>query len=224
MPSMTAHFCPQQWTEDAKAGRLAHIEALLRDNHGMLQILAARYASAFSADVEDLYQEGSIALVAAYDSFDPERGWLFSTWSMRLAAKRMISYGKNRVPLIGMKSRSATDWQDRRFNVMSLDALIDGPGGTLLPVCEIIPADTDGNEAVLTACEHAELRRAILSLPARHQRILQYRYWHDLTLAEIARKTGQIRQNAAYHERKALDALRRALKPLPTSQFNPVKD
>lgn len=220
---MSTSFCPQQWSEDAKAGRLAHIEALLRDNHGMLQILAARYAAAFCADVEDLYQEGSIALVSAYDSFDPSRGWLFSSWSMRLAAKRMISWGKNRVPMIGMKSRSATDWQDRRFKVMSLDTLIDGPSGTLLPVCEIIPEDTDGNEAVLTACDHAELRRALLSLPARHQRILQYRYWHDLTLAEIARKTGQIRQNAAYHERKAMHALRRALKLRTTSPFNPVK-
>lgn len=220
---MSTPFCPQQWSEDAKQGRLAHIESLLRDNHRMLEILAARYAAAFSADVEDLYQEGSIALVSAYDSFDPSRGWLFSSWSMRLAAKRMIGYGKNRAPMIGMKSRSATDWQHRRFSVLSLDTLIDGPSGSPLPVCEVIPCDTDGNEAVLTACDHAELRLALLSLPDRHQRILQDRYWHDLSLADIARKTGQIRQHAAYHERKAMHALRRALNRRTTSPFNSSK-
>lgn len=84
------------------AGNREARERLIVAHLGLVAALARRYAG-WGAPVEDLVQEGSLALVQAIDHFDPSRGMRLSTyltWWVRQAIRRAaLSQGRPvRVP------------------------------------------------------------------------------------------------------------------------------
>ena len=78
-------------------------EELLERNHGLVHMIARRYFSEHpSLDYEDVAQEGQQGLLRATGSFDPERGYRFSTyagpWITRFILEAIERSGTIRVP------------------------------------------------------------------------------------------------------------------------------
>lgn len=64
---------------------------LIEAHLGMVSALGRRYARRWGVPLEDLLQEGALALVQAVDHYDPERGMklsTYATWWVKQAMKR----------------------------------------------------------------------------------------------------------------------------------------
>ncbi len=64
---------------------------LIEAHLGMVSALARRYARRWDVPLEDLLQEGALALVQAVDHYDPDRGMklsTYATWWVKQAIKR----------------------------------------------------------------------------------------------------------------------------------------
>ena len=64
---------------------------LIEANLGMVSALARRYAKRWGVPLEDLMQEGALALVRAVDHYHPDRGMklsTYATWWAKQAIRR----------------------------------------------------------------------------------------------------------------------------------------
>ena len=64
---------------------------LIEAHLGMVSVLGRRYARRWGAPLEDLLQEGAVALVQAVDHYDPDRGTklsTYATWWVKQAIRR----------------------------------------------------------------------------------------------------------------------------------------
>ena len=73
-------------------------EELLRLNTGLVRSIAQRFCGR-GVDLEDLIQIGTIGLLKAIRSFDPDRGFAFSTYSVNSIS------GPSRTPVPTMRER-----------------------------------------------------------------------------------------------------------------------
>ena len=64
------------------SGDLNARRRLIEAHLGMVSALARRYARRWGVPLEDLFQEGALALVQAVDHYDPNRGMRLSTYAM----------------------------------------------------------------------------------------------------------------------------------------------
>ncbi len=71
---------PTDWPL-VQAGDEATITALLHRHEPLVRKIAGRFARSRPNSFDDLKQVGTIALWNAITSFDPARGWAFSTWA-----------------------------------------------------------------------------------------------------------------------------------------------
>jgi RNA polymerase primary sigma factor len=84
------------------AGDLAARRRLIESYLGLVAAMARRYAR-WGVPLEDLFQEGCLALVQAIDHYDPEKGMRLSTyisWWVKQAIRRaaMAQRGPVRIP------------------------------------------------------------------------------------------------------------------------------
>ena len=63
---------------------------LYQQNSGMIYTIARKYAGL--AELDDLLQEGYIALCAAVDGYEPENGVLFSSYAWKAISKQLQRY------------------------------------------------------------------------------------------------------------------------------------
>jgi RNA polymerase primary sigma factor len=66
---------------------------LIEAHLGIVSTLAWRYAKKFGVPVEDLMQDGALALVQAVDHYDPDRGMklsTYATWWVKQAIRRAV--------------------------------------------------------------------------------------------------------------------------------------
>lgn len=71
-------------------GREGYLAELCRQNHGLVVRSVKQYSSA--AELEDLIQEGYIGLMAAADSYNPEKGAAFSTYAVYHIKNAVLAY------------------------------------------------------------------------------------------------------------------------------------
>lgn len=80
-------------TEEARVARQQLIEANLR-----LVLYVARKYRGFGVDMMDLIQEGNMGLMHAVEKYDPEKGYMFSTyaiwWIRQYIARAVASQGR----------------------------------------------------------------------------------------------------------------------------------
>lgn len=81
----------EELAERIQTGDAAYIEQLLQNNQEYLYKLARRF-SRDAGTFEDLVQEGSIAILDAVRSYDPERGVMFLTYATPMIRKAMRDY------------------------------------------------------------------------------------------------------------------------------------
>lgn len=151
---------------------------------------------------EDLYQSGYLAMVAAVEAFDPDRGYKFLTY---LSTCLKTAFAE----AAGYRSKKR-DW-------------LDYAGGLNDPIPgtdDLTPADTVADARAAQDFEDAErriwlsdLRRildgAMEALPPLQRATVEAHHYQGKTLREIAEKNGVSIEAVRQRERKALCTLGR---------------
>lgn len=156
-----------------------------------LQVMTALQLSGNprGVDFDDLYQTGYLAMVAAVETYSPERG-AFSTWFMfhlKTAFAEATGY------------RTKSGRCEPLNTAASLDRSVqpDEPDGSTLG--ELVPdgraADAIENveEAIYREQLHKAIDDAIGQLPPDNARVLRLRYWGDMTLSAVGEVMGKAR-------------------------------
>jgi len=142
-----------------------------------------RQHSTKGLSLEDLVQEGNIALMRAVEKFDPSRGYQFSTYAV-IAIDRAIDRAIRRYDKIPTES---------------LDA----------PICHA-GLDELTLEGTLAAPESPEAYEAdIIKMPTpTEQAIIESRFYEDKTLQQVAAQTNMTYSGVCGAQARALKKLR----------------
>lgn len=179
------------------------------------QVIAA-LCGRCGVDFDDLYQSGYPALVAAVESYEPERG-AFSTWFL-YHLKNAFSEAT------GYRTKSGRN--EPLNNSISLDTPLsdDSDSDTMMEVV----ADPNGQrptqsveEAIFHQQLHEALEASLSAIPEQSAEILRLRYYHGLTLAEVGDIRGTSLERIRQMESKALRQIR---KPSIACHLRPFYD
>jgi RNA polymerase primary sigma factor len=187
--------------------------------------LSRRYARSWGVPLEDLLQEGALALVQAVDHYDPDREMklsTYATWWVKQAIKLSIAEqslgsrpeqeGWDREP------SAASSWSDEELEevrwalrpVISLEAPVGAEAcelGELLPD----PSVEDPSDVVARSDARYRLAEALAAIPERERAVLVERTGFDgdpQSLTALGERLGVSRERARQLEGKALKELR----------------
>ena len=156
--------------------------------------------------VEDLYQSGYIALVAAADSYDPEAGRSFISW-LALALKNAFAEAG------GCRSRKQA--RDPLHRAGSMDAPVQAGDEDSVALGELIPDPGDAQafqnmeDRIYLEQLHDALEKALDELPSQQGDTLRRRFYQSWSLEEIAAAEGVYGETVRQWQMKGLRALRR---------------
>lgn len=173
-----------------------------------LQVMTALQLSGNprGVDFDDLYQTGYLAMVAAVETYSPERG-AFSTWFMfhlKTAFAEATGY------------RTKSGRCEPLNTAASLDRPVqpDEPDGSVL--AEFIPdgraaaAIEDVEESVYREQLHKAIDNAISGLPTDNAQVLRLRYWGDMPLSAVGEVMGKSPERTRQMENKGIRELRKS--------------
>lgn len=148
-----------------------------------------------AVDFDDLYQAGYLAMVAAADSFDPDKGMAFIGW-LALHLKTAFNVASNRL--------SDRQKRDPIHSAGSLDAPVGAEGdatlGDLQPDPDSLKAFEEAEDRVWREL-HDALEKALDTLPEDQADTLRRKFYYEQPLVAIAADTGvspeMVRQRAA---------------------------
>lgn len=154
-------------------------------------------------EVEDLYQSGYIALVAAADTYDPIAGRSFIGW-LSLALKTAFSEAG------GCRSRKQA--RDLLHRAGSLDVSASEDSDTTIGDMTADPGATqdfqDAEERLYLEQLHNALEKALDELPDRQSDTLRRRFYQNRSLEEIAAAEGISKEAVRQWQIKGLQAMR----------------
>lgn len=153
----------------------------LIDNMGLVILIASRYLKkARRLDIDDLVQEGRIALYRAIETFDPSRKAKFSTYAYNVIQRSIINI---------VVKHNRENWK----NVSE----------ELVP---IVP-DTKAETKLIMLDQINSLFKSA-GLTARERKVIELRYWGDLHFDEIGKEIGSSVTNTRYIFYKAIKKMR----------------
>lgn len=182
---------------------------LVRQNMGLVHLVARRWKSSPMA-YEDLVQEGTMGLLHAIRTFDPNRGAKLAThavWQITAAISRahantarlirmpvhavdalsrLRRAGRDGLP-DGVSARTAAAIDGVRA-IVSLDAPIVADGSVVLG--DVLAAPEPSNEERDTLALRAEIEEALAALTPREQDVIRTRWLGEHTLIETASMVG----------------------------------
>lgn len=142
---------------ESLAGDTDAWDLLFERHHAPLyNFLAHRLASHQRGALDDLFQQTMLRAVARLERFDPSRG-AFGAWLGGIAINEIRQHARR----VGREVRAVDRLEPRSQSV-------------------------DPTEPLESADRRRAVNLAFSSLAARHQRVLELRYWHDKKSAEIA--------------------------------------
>ena len=159
------------------------INQLIKDNDNMSLVIsiASRYLKkAKGLEIDDLIQEGCIALYRAIETFDPTRKAKFTTYAYNVIQRHIINV---------VVKHNRKNWK----NVPE----------ELVP---IVP-DTKAETRLIIMDQINSLFKSA-GLTNREQRVIELRYWRDLYFDEIGKEIGSSVTNTRYIFNKALKKMR----------------
>lgn len=162
---------------------------LIKDNMSLVISIASRYIKKVNGlEIDDLIQEGRIALYRAIETFDPSRKIKFSTYAYNVIQRSII----NVVVKQNRKSwkdvvvkQNKENWRNGNEDLLSI--LPDTKAETKLVMMDQI------NSLFKSA-----------GLTKREQRVIELRYWKDLYFDEIGKEIGSSKTNTRAIYSKAL--------------------
>ncbi len=182
-----------------KQGDMAAQEILIRKNMRLVAHMVKKYTSS-DMEQEDMISIGTIGLIKAIKSFDPDKGSRLATYAAKCIDNELLMQlrsNKKRSREVSLNEPIGTD---REGNEISLMDFLE---------CE----NSDVYHLVLFNQEVEWLRKAIESrLEEREHKVIALRYGlygtREMTQMEIARMMGISRSYVSRIEKKALGKLR----------------
>lgn len=187
-------------TEDAKAARSLLIEHNLR-----LVVYIAKKFDNTCVGVEDLISIGTIGLIKAINTFNPEKNIKLATYASRCIENEILMYL-------------------RRNNKTRMEVSIDEPlnvdwDGNELLLSDILGSDEDEvSKGIEDEVDRRILNKAITRLSKREQTIIKLRYGlaaadgREKTQKEVAQLLGISQSYISRLEKKIIKKLRNKLK------------
>lgn len=190
-------------------------------NMGLVHQVAHRFRWAIgsSLEFEDLVQAGAIGLMRALDTFDPERGFAFSTYAshwVRQSIRRVIA-NQRRTVRVPVHAQEAA-WRlgaPIPLDAFSLDAPMRRGDSTDSWLEQLTSEDHDPTRPLDVEQRSGAIARAMAQLPERTRSILEARYWGDQTLQQIGEGLNVTRERVRQVCEAGLDAIRARMKEAP---------
>lgn len=189
-----------------------------------------------SFDVDDLVGDGSIGLLRAIDSFDPQRGTRLEEYARRLIIGAMLNGIRRMDPVSERSRRIVRDGENARYTLAAsvgevptmreMEKRCPGYGRALtaayrgqplsldapLPLGEALASDWSDDPAgiVERRSQSAGLAALLDGLPPRHRQIMLMHYYQGNSLRNIGRRLAISPQRASQLHQSAIDKLKRA--------------
>lgn len=188
------------YLERAAKGDLEARNKLIEHNLRLVAHIMKKYY-AQSSDQEDLISIGTVGLIKAISTFDPDKGIRLATYAARCVENEILMYFRS-------QKKSASD-------VSLSDYIETGADGAALSIMDVISDDVDLFERVSTMEEVRLLRKYMAEvLDDRERQVLTLRYGlngqRPLPQREVADQCGISRSYISRIEKKALGKLRAA--------------
>lgn len=206
-------------------------EEFVEQHKGLVIALVTRYLSRGGAQREDLVQVGTLALLRAQKSFDPARGFAFSTYAVPVIDGALRDYLRQNTPLCVPRSlhRAASRLSKARsalgeesslaelaaFAGLSAEeaVLASDVFSAPVPLSELteeggggVRVEEEGYEAVLS---RLAVRQALSRLVREDRALISLRYLRGLTQVQTARVLKMTQVQVSRAERRILKMLRR---------------
>jgi RNA polymerase sporulation-specific sigma factor len=222
----------------ARCGDRTAMDELIRTNSPLIYSVARRFLGR-GADIDDLYQLGSIGFIKAVRGFDPALGTQFSTYAVPKIAgeikrflrddgiikvSRTLRENAAKVSAAVSNYESTHGTQPRLSDICALTGLdredvaacMDAPSTAQSLDAEISDGlrlmDTvDSGFEEQKLVEHIALRQAMDELDELWRTIIILRYFRGLTQQETAGRMGINQVQVSRIERKAFEKLRKRL-------------
>ena len=201
-PPLSAEEEAECFAEMKKGSREAR-QKLIKHNLRLVAHIVKKYYSA--ADQEELISTGTVGLIKAVDTFDPDNGTRFATYACRCLQNEIL-----------MQFRAQKKFQ----NEVSVNDTIDtDKDGNPLTYGDIISDDEDIADTLEFKFKAKNAVGFVMNgLSGREKKIMIYRYGLDnrapMTQAETAALLGISRSYVSRIEKSALDKLRAHMKKL----------
>ncbi len=179
-------------------GDMAARERLILHNLRLVAHIVRKYYGA-AKNSEDLVSIGTIGLVKAVDTFNPQNGARFATYGAKCIQNEILMHFRAQKKLSAEVSINETIDVDR--------------DGNPLTYIDVIATEDNVEEEVDRSIRSTRVRRLVETvLDAREREIISLRYGLDgnppLTQREVAARLGISRSYVSRIEKSALDTLR----------------
>lgn len=225
--------------ERAQQGDDAACERVVEENSGLVWAVVKRYYGC-GVDSEDLFQLGCIGLIKAIRGFDTQYGTQFSTYAVPKIAGEIRRFIRDDGAIkVGrtMREKGQSVWsaRERLRGALGREPLLSELARELqlppeevaaIELANIAPESLQREtaegftlESTLAAepqelplLEKISLRSAIEALPEREKLTIVLRYYRGMTQQQAARILGVSQVQVSRLERRAITALREALR------------
>lgn len=215
------------------ARKMENKDEFVRENIGLVRLLVPRFLGR-GMDYDDLFQAGCIGLIKAADRFDPERGFKFSTYAVPviLGELRRMFRDDGAVKISrGLKELSMRAAREtERFSAKNGAEPTISELANLLGVSEerCVEAINAGNRPLSLTDADGEweipvdspeegisdriaLRQIMTALPPEDRRLIESRYFGNMTQTQTARCLGISQVQVSRREKRILLAMREKL-------------
>ncbi|MBO2520669.1 MAG: RNA polymerase sporulation sigma factor SigK [Clostridia bacterium] len=154
-------------------------------------------------EVDDLISIGTIGLIKAINTFDPEKKTRLATYAARCIENEILMHLRSTKKL--------------RSEVLLHDPIGADKEGNEITLMDILASDQDVEERVELNVEQQKMYQGMQALTRREKKVLELRYglWGGIrrTQREISRALGISRSYVSRIEKRALHKLQRELAP-----------
>ena len=179
----------------AKEGDKAARKKLIEHNLRLVPLLVKKYNSVCNT-TDDLVSIGTIGLIRAVDTFDPESGNRFSTYAGRCITTTVLTELRK---------------EKRYRRCISLNTVLyqSGEGGSRLELEMTLRTEPDEvSKAVEYEAEKTLLMKTIAALPEKQRQVIQMHFLQGFTQQQVANRLGLSQSYVSRFEKRTLADLK----------------
>ena len=217
-------------TPEVRAAERAYERAFalcIKTNMGLIYKVSAKHvrrARMKGLEQEDLIQEGVLGMQRALETFAPERGISFSTysyfWIYQTIDRAINNSGTIRVPIRtqdltsrGKKEGKLGDRAREAGRIISLDEPVpskgNGPSQDQAVIGDLVANhEPSPEDSYMQTEDHTSLTKAMASLTEKEVRVIEGRYVEEKTLEDVGASMGLTRERIRQIEAAAVQKLR----------------